>query len=80
MIEGPVFTCVICQRHINGLWPGPFRMWSIPPVCRYCEGVWGKEPGSGSFRDRRMAAQILALSTKLDCEAFCKENPIYGTS
>lgn len=71
------FTCVICERHKEERWPGPIQSRSIPPICGYCEQVWGTHhrlDGAGDFRDRRIAIQIKALAAALDAAAWRQQN------
>lgn len=74
------FTCAICRRTISMRWNrmGPGEI--IPPVCLYCEGDFTRgvrKPEAGSFRDRRMVTQGLALAEALRTAAAHKK---WGTS
>lgn len=64
------FDCAICGHHIDNRWPGPKSIWSLAPVCRYCEDTFAPPmPPRGAFRDRRIARQIHALAEALETEA-----------
>lgn len=64
------FDCAICGHHIDNRWPGPKQIWSLAPVCRYCEDTWAHPlPPQGSFKDRRIARQIGALAEALETAA-----------
>lgn len=73
----PDFVCAICQRRIDMRWNrrGPDE--TLPPVCRSCEREYSRPATvkGGSFRDRRVAAQIDALAEALRCEAARKSWP-----
>jgi len=73
------FECVICEHSIDLRWNFPNNIQTIPPVCRYCEKNWCKStPTRGSFKDRRIAAQISALAEALENEARVIHYRRYG--
>lgn len=76
----PSFDCAICERHIENRWPGPRQIWSLPPVCRYCETTWSaRVVPKGAFRDRRVVAQISALANALESAALHQQwGGLYG--
>lgn len=79
MADPVKFNCVICEHEFKLTrygWPtyapGPDMI--IPPVCRGCEDDYGTIiRAAGSFRDRRIIAQVGALAEALRCEAARKE-------
>jgi len=64
------FDCVICGRHVDRRWPDARHQADIEPVCFPCERYdrVSIHP-RGSFRDRRIARQIIALANALEGEA-----------
>lgn len=71
-MTAPSFTCTVCQRDVSMRWWVRRDAWSHQaPLCIVCERGYGvkKMPPFGTFRDRRMASQILALSNALESEA-----------
>jgi hypothetical protein len=74
----PDFICAICERPVDNRFPGARQTMSLPPVCRYCENVWGRRvPPKGAFRDRRIIRQGCALAEALSAEAYRRNNPRY---
>lgn len=71
-----LFTCAICEREIRDYPKRKGRYRQVAPICSYCQQVWAKEPGHGAFMDRRIAAQIGALASRLATLAYKKEHPI----
>ena len=71
----PDFVCAICQRNIDMRWKFGSRRRAnetLPPLCGSCEHLYSQgvgKPSGGTFLDRRMAAQVLALATALHDEA-----------
>lgn len=71
------FICAVCQHPVSMTWNrrGPDEI--IPPLCRWCEGHYGRRDwrmdGAGTFRDRRIVRQGLALAEALASHASVKE-------
>ncbi len=70
------FICAICRRPVQMRWnrAGPDEC--IPPICRYCEGVFThrvRKPAAGSSRDRRLVMQGFALTEALRTAAAHKK-------
>jgi len=60
------FVCTICDQSPDVRWEprsGPLR--HRRPVCRYCEGEWGRPAKDGAFADRRAVAVGSALAEAL---------------
>jgi hypothetical protein len=76
------FTCVICEKAENACFPGPRQIWSIAPVCSYCERTWGRRnqnlDGAGSFKDRRIAIQIEAMAERITAQSYQNEHKAKG--
>jgi hypothetical protein len=65
-----VFDCVICGKHIDEGFAAHAPIVSLKPVCRYCEDVYGRRPGTaGTIRDRRILRQLSAVGEALDSAA-----------
>lgn len=76
MFDTLLFTCAICEREIRDYPKRTGRYRQIAPICAYCMKVWAVEPGHGAFMDRRIAAQIGAVASRLATLAYSKANPI----
>lgn len=69
--RGGTFICAICERPQGDAWAkfNACRDNHLPPLCRGCEHYYGRRSRywttDGSFKDRRVAAQIEALSEAL---------------
>jgi hypothetical protein len=69
-----LFTCAICKRDVRVRDSYGGRYKQLAPICTLCERDFGgPEPLAGSFRDRRRAVQISALSQALHDRAAQKE-------
>ena len=68
------YRCAICGETKSLQWHRQPRDWPVPPICGYCESLWGVKIGAtgGSFRDRRMAVAVYALSDALTSAASIK--------
>ena len=69
-----LFFCAICGFDVRDYYHGAGHLSPIAPVCRSCEQHYGTKVGSpGTFRDRRVAAQISALAVALHGEASAQK-------
>lgn len=76
------FTCAACERRVSMQFVYKLGApWSpLPPLCVSCERDYSRgvgKPSGGSYRDRRQAIQLLALSEALRCEAARQSWPEY---
>lgn len=71
--EDEDFVCAICEYTISMRWNMPGSGRTIPPICRVCESRYGPTSanldGAGTFLDRRLVRQGLALAIALDSHA-----------
>lgn len=70
------FVCAICDRSVDMRWNSVGVNEVIPPLCRYCETHYGPRSrtldGAGTFRDRRIVIQSLALAEALNGHAHVR--------
>ncbi len=74
------FRCVICgDEQMANPWAVVRRASNpIPPLCNWCERMWGKGvSGAGPNDlnpDRRLIRQVSALAGVLSATAYCMQN------
>lgn len=71
---GRLFTCAICKNDVVDYANRNGRDRHVAPVCRPCEKRYSDNvPQTGAFMDRRIFAQLSALTNILTGEAHCKQ-------